>query len=192
MTRTEPAKNETITEGQIVYLYVSTGPDIKNAKVPKVKGLDVNLARSQLNSYGFENIELEPVDSAEDKNTVVDISVIEGVEMDVNTEIILYVSNGKGQGGQTDTTDPIVDLDLVSAVVTVNLPEGMLRDYTLSVWQGNTKIEDILIPADALTRDVEVTGKGVMTFEFKVGTTVVQIIEVDFSQYQTTDLTGNE
>ena len=192
VTRTEPAKNETITEGQIVYLYVSTGPDIKNAKVPAVKGLDVNLARSQLNNRGFENIELEMVESAEDKNTVVDISVIEGVEMDVNTEIILYVSNGKGQSAGPDDDKPIVDLDLVSAVVTVNLPEGMLRDYTLSVWHGDTKLEDILIPADALTRDVEVTGKGVMTFEFKVGTTVVQTIEVDFSQYQTTDLTGNE
>ena len=192
VTRTEPTKNATLTEGDTVYLYVSTGPNVRNAKVPAVKGLDVSLARSQLNTRGFENIELKMVDSAEAKNTVVDLSVIEGVEMDINTEIILYVSNGKGQGGDNNEDKiPVIDPDLVSAVVTVNLPEGMLRDYTLSVWQGTTMLEEIQVPAEAISRDVEVTGKGVMTFEFKVGITVVQVIEVDFDNYKTQQSAGN-
>ena len=190
VTRTDPANGETLTEGQTVYLYISSGPDVRIEKVPKVKGLDVQLARSQLNSYGFENIELEPVDSTEDKNTVVDISVVEGVEMDVNTEIILYVSNGKGSDQPIEgPTLPVVDPDLVSAVVTVHLPEGMIQDYTLSVWQGETLVEEIAIPADTISRDVELTGKGVMKFEFRVGNTLVQEITVDFDQYKTEDPT---
>ena len=190
--RTDPAKGETLTEGQDVYLYISSGPDVRIEKVPKVKGLDVQLARSQLNSYGFENIELVPVDSSEDKNTVVDISVVEGVEMDVNTQIILYVSNGKGSDNPIDgPTVPVVDPDLVSAVITVYLPEGMIQDYTLSVWQGETLVEEIFIPADTISRDVEVTGKGIMKFEFRVGSTLVQDVVVDFDDYKTEEPTVN-
>ncbi len=192
VTRTEPAKNETLTEGQTVILWISSGPDIRTEKVPRVKGLDVNLASSQLLKFGFENTEIEMVDSAEDKNTVIDISVVEGAQIDVNTEIILYVSNGKGQTETpTGPTGPVIDLEITTAVVTVHLPEGMLQDYTLSIWQGQTKIEDILIPAEAISRDVEVSGKGIMTFDFYVGNTLIQSAEVDFSQNQTDETVGN-
>jgi beta-lactam-binding protein with PASTA domain len=190
VTRTLPAPGETLTEGQTVYLYVSSGPDVRIEKVPKVKGLDVQLARSQLNGDGFENIELEMVDSAEEKNTVVDISVTEGEMMDVNTEIILYISNGKGTDDPIiDPTLPVVDPDLVSAVVTIYLPEGSPMDYILDVWQGETLVEKISIPADTISRDVELTGKGVMTFEFRVGSTLVQEVTVDFDQYKTEEPT---
>ncbi len=187
VTRTDPAKNELLTEGQTVYLYISSGPDIRIEKVPKVKGLDVQLARSQLSSYGFDNVEVELVDSSEDKNTVVDISVVEGTEMDVNTEIILYLSNGKGIDDPViGPTDPVIDPDLVSVVVTVQLPVDMSQDYTLSIWQGETLVEELLIPKDAIRRDVELTGKGTMTFECRVGSKLIQTIEVDFDDYQTT------
>ena len=65
--------------------------DVKMANVPNVKGLDYELARGQLNSRGFFNIDVEMVESDEEKNTVVDISVTEGDSMDVNTQIILYL-----------------------------------------------------------------------------------------------------
>jgi hypothetical protein len=120
----------------------------------------------------------------------VSISVTEGLEMNVNTEIILYVSNGKGTDDPViDPTLPVVDPDLVSAVVTIYLPEGWPIDYTLSVWQGETLVEEIAIPADTISRDVELTGKGVMTFEFRVGSTLVQEVTVDFDQYKTEEPT---
>ena len=189
VTRTEPAVGATLTEGQTVYLFISSGPDIRMSKVPKVKGLDIQLARSQLNSKGFENIEIEMVDSQEDKNIVVNISVLEGLEMDVNTEIILYVSNGKGTEDPTGPDDPttpppVVDPDLVSTVITVQMPEGMIQDYTLSVWQGTTLVEEIFIPADTISRDVELTGKGIMTFEFRVGNILVDQVTIDFELYR--------
>ena len=180
--RTEPAVNETLVAGQTVYLYISTGPDVKMANVPNVKGLDYELARGQLNSRGFFNIDVEMVESDEEKNTVVDISVTEGDSMDVNTQIILYLSNGKG--GTIDPTEPseppIYDPDLLSTVVTIELPKNMTEDYVLSVWQGSTLVEEIEIPVDTISRDVELTGKGKMTFVFKVGEQVIQTETIDF------------
>jgi len=182
--RTEPAANETLTAGQTVYLFISTGPDIKVANVPNVKGLDYELARGQLNSRGFFNIEIETVDSDEEKNTVVDISVTEGESMDVNTQIVLYLSNGKGSTGDpTEPTEPpIYDPDLLSTVVTIELPEGMTEDYVLSIWQGNTLVEEIQIPKDTISRDVELTGKGEMTFDFMIGEGFLQSVTIDFEQ----------
>ncbi len=184
VARTDPALGETLTEGQTVYLYISSGPDVDFAKVPTVKELDVQLARSQLSKFGFENVEIRPVDSAEDKNIVVDISVVEGAEMDVNTEIILYISNGKGSIEDTEPTEPVVDPDLVEAVITVDLPEGMIQDYTLTIWQGESLVQELAIPADTISRDVELTGKGSMTFQCKVGDMLVQEITVDFDLYK--------
>ena len=191
--RTEPAANETLTAGQTVYLYISTGPDVKMANVPNVTGLDYELARGQLNSRGFFNIEVDMVDSEEEKNTVVDISVTEGESMDVNTQIILYLSNGKGS--TTDPTDPsdppIYDPDLLSTVVTIELPKDRTQDYVLSVWQDDTLVEEIEIPMDAISRDVELTGKGEMTFEFRIGEELWQSIDIDFEQLRE-DLDGNQ
>ncbi|MBE6976626.1 MAG: Stk1 family PASTA domain-containing Ser/Thr kinase [Ruminococcaceae bacterium] len=188
VTRTEPAENETLTEGQTVYLYISSGPHIRMGKVPMVKGLDVNLAKNQLNSKGFENIELIPVDSDEEKNTVVDISVPEGEEMDVNTEIILYVSNGKGVAEKPpiDNPPPVVDPDLLGVVVTIDLPQNMAEDYVLSIWrQGDeAPMEEILIPKDAISRDVELVGKGVMIFDFIVNNDIFHTEIIDFELYR--------
>ena len=191
--RTEPAANETLTAGQTVYLYISTGPDVKMANVPNVTGLDYELARGQLNSRGFFNIEVDMVDSEEEKNTVVDISVTEGESMDVNTQIILYLSNGKGS--TTDPTDPseppIYDPDLLSTVVTIELPKGRTQDYVLSVWQGDTLVEEIEIPMDAISRDVELTGKEEMTFDFRIGEELWHTITIDFEQLRE-GLDGNQ
>ncbi len=181
ITRTEPAKNETLTEGQTVYLYYSTGPDIRIEKVPGVKGLSYSIAKNQLNSFGFYNIEVRMVDSVEDYETVIDISVTEGVEIDVNTEIFLYLSNGKGTVDPTEPTEPIIDPDLRSTVITVQVPESLTEGYILSVWQGSTKVEDILITAGTVSRDVELTGKGVMTFDFYMGNQLIHSETVDFT-----------
>ena len=195
--RTEPAVNQTLYTGQTVYLYISTGPDIKMANVPNVKGLDYELARGQLNSRGFFNIDVVMVESDQEKNTVVDISVTEGESMDVNTQIVLYLSNGKGGAiDPTEPTDPstppLYDPNLVSTVVTIDLPEGMPQDYVLSVWQGNTLVEEIQLPRDAISRDIELTGKGTMSFEIRVGDLVLQSITIDFEQYRVEEPTEPE
>ena len=185
--RTEPAMGETLTAGQTVYLFISTGAEKRESNVPKVIGLDVQLARGQLNGKGFQNIELEMVDSSEEKNTVVGIvgengPILEGDLLDVTTTITLYLSNGKGDTvDPTDPTEPpIYDPDLVSTVVTVTLPQGQTEDYILSIWQGENLVEQIALPAETISRDVELTGKGVMTFEFRIGQTVIDTVVVNF------------
>jgi serine/threonine-protein kinase len=191
--RTEPAMGETLTAGQTVYLFISTGAEKRESNVPKVIGLDVQLARGQLNGKGFANIELEMVDSSEEKNTVVGIAgengpILEGDLLDVTTTITLYLSNGKGD--TVDPTDPTVpplyDPDLVSTVVTVTLPQGKMEDYVLSIWQDGTLVEEIQLPADTISRDVELTGKGTMTFEFRIGQEVIDTVTIDFSNVTTT------
>ena len=92
--RTEPAFGEPISEGQTVKLWYSKGPESVKAPVPNVIGRQVDVAIRVLENSGFKSVIIEPVDSSEDKDEVVGLSVTVGETIDVTTQIILQVSNG--------------------------------------------------------------------------------------------------
>ena len=105
--RTEPAEGAELTDGQTVKLYVSAGPMIKKAKMPNVVGLDYATAMKRLDDLGFINVERVPVDSDEDKDEVVEQSVVYDTEIDVTAKIVLSVSNGpKETEPPTEATEP--------------------------------------------------------------------------------------
>ncbi|MBO5317265.1 MAG: Stk1 family PASTA domain-containing Ser/Thr kinase [Oscillospiraceae bacterium] len=91
--RTEPEAGGGLQTGQKVVLYISKGPELK--KVQNVTGFTVNSAVEILKGDGFINYEIEPVESDEKQDTVVEQSVTAGTEIDVNTKIVLKVSKGK-------------------------------------------------------------------------------------------------
>ena len=92
--RTDPAKDTEVTDGQTIKVWVSTGPEVVTAKMPNVMGLDKDRAIEQLNDLGFTNVRTRSVESLETKGKVVYQSQEKGVEIDVNTEIVLEYSEG--------------------------------------------------------------------------------------------------
>ena len=62
----------------------------------------------RLENAGFWNISTEYVDSSEKKNTVLYANYSSGAVLKEDTEIVLVVSNGKGES--TDEEDAMGDL----------------------------------------------------------------------------------
>jgi len=91
--RTEPAKDEPLTAGQTVTLYVSTGPDVNLIPVPELVGMDVNTAVKSLEDlnlkYGISYITAE-----EAEGTVIFQSIKQLELVKEGTTINLQVSNG--------------------------------------------------------------------------------------------------
>ena len=183
--RTDPSKGEGLANVTSISIWVSSGPEVQMDTVPRVVGLDVGYAQTQLLNRGFENYELEMVDSTMDKGIVVGISVQEGAVLDVYTEIILYVSNGKGVETEPSTGPeiPTVDPDLQYMVVTILMPDDLVVDSVLSVWKNGELVEEIDIPAGTISRDVEISGKGVENFKFYLGDQLLEDMSIDFTEF---------
>ena len=94
VTRTLPAQGEPLMEGQTVTIYISNGPAVKSETVPNVIGMNANTAVKTLNAAGFEKTKIEKEESAKTKDEVIRLSVDVNTEVDVTTEIIIYVSEG--------------------------------------------------------------------------------------------------
>ena len=183
--RTEPAAGEPITTGDTVKLIISKGPELK--KMQKLVGLTVNTAIEILKGDNFTNYEIEPVESDEPKDTVIEQSVAPKTEVDVNTKIILKVSKGKTQ--------------VVEATKTVTIPiptaqelgaDGILEsDYTdeagnvnlsLVLKQNGTVVhtaENLNFSSPALI--VTLKGAGQVDYELWVNGNAFSVITVDFA-----------
>ncbi|MBR4291071.1 MAG: Stk1 family PASTA domain-containing Ser/Thr kinase [Oscillospiraceae bacterium] len=101
VSRTDPAVGEVLTEGQTVYIYISKGPLIEKAEMPKLVGLDYATAKKMLLELGFEsaNISYERKESKADKDEVIEQPFEEGEQVDVTTKVVLVIS----KGGKTNT-----------------------------------------------------------------------------------------
>ena len=93
--RTDPAQGAELKDGDTVIIYVSKGPVIQKAKMPKVEGFSLTDAREVLDDAGFKNVKVEYVDSDKDMDEVLKQSVPYKTEIDVTTEIVLTVSRGQ-------------------------------------------------------------------------------------------------
>ena len=97
VVRATPDTGGEIKTGQKVTVYISKGPDLR--QIPDVLECNIADAVSMLATAGFTNYETEPVDTDQEKNTVVQIlvdgiPVDPGEKLDVNTKITLTVSSG--------------------------------------------------------------------------------------------------
>ncbi len=94
VVKTDPAEGTQLQRGQTVTVFLSKGPEIKKAKVPNVIGRNKDSAVQLLKNNGFETLRFETIESQEDKDTVVRLSVNANETIDVTTEIVVYLSEG--------------------------------------------------------------------------------------------------
>ncbi len=186
VTRTDPVEDEELTEGQVVQLWISSGPKIKKGKVPNIVGLNQEKAISLLNANGFENVVPVEVESNRTKGIVVYQSEQAQTEIDVTTQIIIQVSKGTEEEtpDEDDNVIPPVDPDLKTKVITVPLPDDIMEDYTLSLWQDGKVVHERKIPVGTISTQFEVTGKGTVQYTVKIngGDTNSWTIDVNFDE----------
>ena len=188
--RTDPVAGTELQEGQTIKIWVSTGPDIILQKMPDVVGMELDVAQKLLNQLGFENIRTRPVESDKPKDTVVYQSEKHNDEIDVNTEILLEISEGPEETEPTTQptqpptappTEPPTAPPMVTANVTFQLPvkEAM---YVLTVYQGGVQVVGATqIQPGTSSYTVALTGIGSQSYDIYVDGIPYDTQTVEFS-----------
>ena len=166
VTRTDPVAGETISEDQMVIIWVSLGPEVQERTLPNVQGLSLDTALMTLERNGFMNVLTNPVESEKAKDTVISQSHTPFMKYDVTTEIILEISIGMSD----DTTPPPqIEFDPVySEVVLVMLPDDVFGDYTAELRINGEVVETRQILAGTISTEFEITGKEKGTVEYEI------------------------
>ena len=165
--RTEPAVGEDIKTGDVVTLYVSTGP--KKAKMPDVEGEDIATALKMLNAAGFDNITYEEyVESEEPKDTVVEQSVPSGDEVAVTTTVVLKLSEGPKPKE-------------VTKMVRFGLMEDAMEAYPVKITRKDNGVVvfEATMSVSRTEIELELTGIGKVTYVVTLGGNSYEQ-EVDF------------
>ena len=136
VVKTEPASGEELKTGMTVKLYISKGAEMK--VMPNVVGMDVDKAVNIIMSAGFKTPVIERINSDKAKDQVVTQSQQKNTEIDVNTEIILEVSDGPAM----KTKD--VEIRLEGQASEVDCKIVVVRDnaevYNASVAAGTAQV----------------------------------------------------
>ena len=190
VTRTIPASGEELTDGQDVTIYVSTGPDVIEAKMPNVVGMELDRALELLEQLGFSKVKPESVESQKPKGEIVYQSVDKNTEIDVTTEIVLKVSEGPKETTPPETQPPETTVpETTEAVegteitVTWGVPERTV-DYRLDIClSGSDKVlESIIIPAGNTSVMLNLTGSGKVYYDLYIDGVFECTKDVTFNQ----------
>lgn len=182
VTRTEPVADTELTDGQTVYLYVSTGKDVVEETMPNVVGMDVELAKTLLDQLGFSNLRVEAVESSKPAGEVVYQSVEKDKDVDVTTEVIIHYSQQEATEATeaTETTAPTEPQE-VSMPFFLAVP-GREEAYTLDVCpHGSTQsVANVVVEAGQTSAEVTLTGKGSMDFDLYINGAFEKMITLEF------------
>ena len=168
--RTDPVDGEPLERGQTVYMWISTGPLKQTAKVPGVVGRNRTVAEQIMTGSQFVNVIFEEIESVEPVGMVVEQSIAEGIEVDINTQIVLKVSKGMPSTGD-DTPAPAPEPDnSVALVIPIILNENnpIESDCMLSVWKDSELVVEQKVYAGTISVEVKLYGEGVETFTVKL------------------------
>ena len=94
--RTEPAAGEELKEGDTVTIFVSMGPEMKEAKVPSVTSQTLETAKTILNMQGVK-IDIQVKEENDDtvpKNGIIRTEPAAGETMKTGDTVIIYISLG--------------------------------------------------------------------------------------------------
>ena len=207
VARTDPEAGTVLTEGQTVYIYISKGPIIETAEMPKLVGLDYATAKKTLEDLGFEssNISFERKDSKADKDEVIEQPYERGEKVDITSKIVLVISKGNKDEKPKDEQekdDPVEDYyppyepeqtpeqpPSSGTVVNKNktksakftLPTDRTEQYLLGIYNnGKQVIEDTIISPDRTEIDVVLTGSGVQSYDLYINNQFYKTVKVDF------------
>ena len=181
--RTDPEVNAEITDGQTVYVYVSAGPLIKTAEMPKLVGHDYATAYKLLTQLGFTSVSSESVESNEPKDEVVEQPYEQGTKVDITENIVLKISKGPKTTakmpnvvgktyaqaekelkalGFTNVTYEIVDHEqpintVVDQPFRVNAEVNKAEKITLTISGGSKPTEATTAPTEPEPKTINVT-----------------------------------
>jgi len=207
VARTDPEAGTVLTEGQTVYIYISKGPIIETAEMPKLVGLDYATAKKTLEDLGFDgsNISFERKDSKADKDEVIEQPYERGEKVDITSKIVLVISKGNKDEKPKDEQqedDPVEDYyppyepeqtpeqpPSSGTVVNKNktksakftLPTDRTEQYLLGIYNnGKQVIEDTIISPDRTEIDVVLTGSGIQSYDLYINNQFYKTVKVDF------------
>lgn len=121
--RTEPSAKAEVTVGEdTVYVYVSSGPEIKKVPVPNVAGQTLEDAKTMITEAGLTVGEVTEQASDQAEGTVIETDPLNGVKLDEGSTVNLIVSSGPAQK---------------TISVYVQLPKDVTHDIQLKGYLGN-------------------------------------------------------
>jgi eukaryotic-like serine/threonine-protein kinase len=121
--RTEPSPKAEVTVGEdTIYVYVSSGPEIKKVPVPNVAGQTLEDAKKMITAAGLTVGEVKEQESDQAEGTVIETDPLNGVKLDEGSTVNLIVSSGPAQKTIT---------------VYVQLPKDVTHDIQLKGYLGN-------------------------------------------------------
>ena len=161
-----------MTEGQTIYIYVSTGPDIVEVTMPNVVGYELSVTKEMMTRLGFTNVRYEPTESQKPEGEVVYQSVMQDEVVDASSEVIIHYSIGL-QETVAPTAEPTVpeetQQETTSFTASFLVPERD-AEYRLDICVGGTQdvVESRMIAPGTTSVLVEVAGSGTMSFDLYV------------------------
>lgn len=176
VTRTDPTAGSELAQGQTVYIYVSTGPEIVERPMPNVVGLDLERAKELMSGQGFTNVRYDPMESTKPAGEVIYQSVTKNTEIDIDWEIIIQYSTGPVE--VTEATDvpstetlpeEITDGQNPEISVAFAIPERT-EEYRLDICiSGTTEVlqSKMIAPGTSSTM-VQLSGRGTVYYDLYI------------------------
>ena len=166
--------NEKVDLKTEIVIYVSSG--VVRKRVPLVEGKTLENAKKTLNDAGFANISEIQEENNEEKGKVIRQSIASGVEIDVTTEIVLYVSAGPKE------TTPAPTESEITFYKTIDLPKDKTEPYKLTlILAGKTIVDDQEIQPGMASYAVQLKGRGSASLEIWVDGVLIRTEKVDFN-----------
>ena len=175
--RTDPVADAELIEEQKVTLYISKGAEAVMGKVPDLIGMTLQQAQKALDNNGFKNYRIEYKPSMDKENQVIDQSVNANTEVDVTTEIVIYLSDGSVKEKTFQVALPtLADLEEIGAD-----QEGENVQYELTVCKSGTVLYSVKFTLGQESVSVTLIDSGSQTYELKIDGHSWKNQEVTFS-----------
>lgn len=186
VTRTDPAFEEDVQEGQTVYVYISSGRSLVQEKMPNVVGIDVGRVKELMDQLGFVNVRYEQTESQRALDEVVYQSVAKDTLTDVKAEIIIQYSAGlQDPAAESTETDPAETEPEVTVTISFAVPSRPV-EYRLEIClkDQHSILESKRVPPDATSTYVKLTGRGEMEYDLYIDGVYERTEKVNFDQWQ--------
>ena len=180
VTRLSVNVNEAVSLDTEIVVYLSEG--VIRERVPLVEGKTLEEAKKLLNDRGFKTITEIREENNLEKGKVIRQSIASGVEIEVTTEIVLYVSDGPKET-TAPTTEPTEATEPeITFYKTIDLPKDKTEPYKLTlILAGKTIVDDQEIQPGTASYAVQLKGRGSASLEIWVDGVLIRTEKVDFN-----------
>lgn len=180
VTRLSVNVNEAVSLDTEIVIYLSEG--VIRERVPLVEGKTLEEAKKLLNDRGFKTITEIREENNLEKDKVIRQSIASGVEIEVTTEIVLYVSDGPKET-TAPTTEPTEATEPeITFYKTIDLPKDKTEPYKLTlILAGKTIVDDQEIQPGTASYAVQLKGRGSASLEIWVDGVLIRTEKVDFN-----------